>query len=220
MKSSSLSLSPPPLTLMVMDLASLFLVSALRKFFSLIIGVMMAILTLVYLIAAAHYINVQKNFGKLGFAYFLAILSALVTVVGYIVLHVVPRKAYRLLYALTGLFLLSGFLLGQAMGLSGPTVNDCRLLGSLDLKDAITSSMWEFGKVGWVVNNSTAAGATAIGSLGQPVTNCSDHVVIFVSSFLLLILYVIGLFDVQKVLLTRVKSKTYGERFVEMGISN
>lgn len=192
-----------------------------RKFFSIIIAVLMAFFTFVYLVAASHLISETKSFGKSGFAYFLAIIVSIVAVVGYIVLHVVPRKAYRLLYALTGLFLLSGFFISHSMGLSAPTVNDCRISGHGHHNFTWSNVSADMGEIQWVKqNHSSRTEVVTIGSLGQEVSHCGDHVAIFVATFLLLILYIIGIFDVQKVLLTRVKSKTYGERFVEMGISN
>lgn len=189
------------------------------RFLTLIIAICMVIFTSIYLISMATLVSRKKNFSKDGFAYFLALIVTIAGVAGYFVLHVVPRKAYRLLYALTVLFLLAGFLIGHALGLAGPTVNDCQRLGEFNIEN-VTETVGKIGDVIWVKSNSTDSGAIGIGSLGQELSYCGNHLTIFVSSFFLLILFFIGILDVQRVLLIRVKSKTYGERFVEMGISN
>lgn len=196
-----------------------------RKFFSIVFAIVMIILTIAFLAVSAHLIHLQRNFKTIGFAYFLTIIFSVVVALGYIALHLVPRKAYRLLYALTGFFLVSSFLMAHSMGVSALTVNDCRLEGNFNLTEIATSEMEDLGHFERVnVTDGKGKGGhnktVIIGTYGEPVSFCADNVGVFVCSFLLLILYVIGLFDVQNVLLNRVKSKTYGERFVEMGISN
>lgn len=186
----------------------------LRKFFSLIIALLMAVFTLLFVIAAAIIISKNKSFGKAGFAHFLAIIFSICTVICYLILHFVPRKAYRLLYALTFLLLTTTFLVSHSFGLVAIDVNDCRISGSL----SVNASWSGFGDVGSILGDNDAN--VTIGSLGQPVSNCGTNALLFAAAFLNLILYIVALFDVQTVLLARVKSKTYGERFVEMGISN
>lgn len=199
--------------------------NALKKFFSVIFAIIIIVLTIAFLACSAHLIHVSRNFEKLGFSYFLAIIFSVVVAIGYLALHLLPRKAYRLLYALTGLFLISALLVGHSMGVSGITVNDCRIESSINFTMKIVDEIDEMGNInGWNItidtNEDKHNHTKVIGTYGETVNHCSDNVGIFVCSFFLLILYVIGLFDVQNVLMSRVKSKTYGERFVEMGISN
>lgn len=199
--------------------------NVVQKFFSVVFAIVMIILTIAFLACSAHLIHISKNFEKLGFSYFLTIIFSVVVAVGYVALHLVPRKAYRLLYALTGFFLAAAFLMGHSMGTSALTVNDCRIENHLNFSSLIASDVGQLGHIDRVNttshgHNQTHNHTVVIGTYGEPVTHCPDNVGIFVCSFFLLILYFIGLFDVQNVLFSRVKSKTYGERFVEMGISN
>lgn len=196
-----------------------------RKFFSIVFAIVMIILTIAFLAVSAKLMHLQKSFTTIGFAYFLTIIFSVVVTLGYVALHLVPRKAYRLLYALTGFFLVTSFLMAHSMGVSALTVNDCRLEDSFNFTEIVTLDAEKLGKFERVnasngEHNGTHNKTEVIGTYGEPVSFCPENVGVFVCSFLLLILYVIGLFDVQSVLLSRVKSKTYGERFVEMGISN
>lgn len=193
--------------------------SFLRKFSSLILALIMAVITLLYVIGAGRVITLTHSMGKSGFAHFLGIIFAIITVIGYIALHFVPRKAYRLLYALTCLFILTMFLVAHSLGLSAPVVTDCNKLKMIDYRNlANISSLDDLGKI--IAAKDDDNSTVVIGTLGQRVYNCMENELLFAAAFINLILYVIALFDVQMVLLSRVKSKTYGERFVEMGISN
>jgi hypothetical protein len=188
--------------------------SFLRKFFSLIVAVLMAIITVLYVVGAGMVITQAKSFGKSGFAHFLSIIFSIVTVIGYIILHFVPRKAYRLLYGLTFILLATMFLVAHSWGLAAPVVQDCNREGNIHFDKNWTGP----GSIGTILgkDNSTIK----IGSLGEPIAQCNGNALLFAAAFLNTILYIIALFDIQTVLLARVKSKTYGERFVEMGISN
>lgn len=188
------------------------ILSFIRKFFSLILALLIIATSFIYVVGACIIISKDKSFGNSGFAHFLGVLAAILTAIGYIALHFVPRKAYRLLYGLTFMFLVSMFLLAHSLGLSAPTVTDCNAdVSYLNLS-------WEdWTNIGHVAQGNDS---TIIGSMGQKVTQCGANGALFAGAFMTLILYIIALFDVQTVLLTRVKSKTYGERFVEMGISS
>ncbi|KPA76028.1 hypothetical protein ABB37_08170 [Leptomonas pyrrhocoris] len=188
--------------------------SFLRKFFSLIIAILMAVITVLYVVGVGIVVTGAKSFGKSGFAHFLGILFAIVTVIGYIILHFVPRKAYRLLYALTFILLTTMFLVAHSWGLAAPVVQDCQRNGNLH----INTTWGGIGSIGTVLGEDNVT--ITIGSLGEPIAQCNGNAILFAAAFLNMILYVIALFDIQTVLLARVKSKTYGERFVEMGISN
>ena len=187
------------------------------KFFSIIIATILAIITLIYMIGAGRLIDVTDSFFSLGFAHFLAILSAVAATIGYCILHVVPRKAYRLLYLITSLLALAIFLVSHSLGLTAPTVDDCDELGFFNATQLINATAHSLGDVGYVILNG-GNGTQAIGQLGQAVDHCVDYGLTFASAFILIFFYVIALFDTQRLLLTRVRSKTYGERFVEMGI--
>lgn len=188
--------------------------SFMRKFFSLFIAILIAIITVLYVVGAGIVITGAKSFGKSGFAHFLGIIFAIVTVIGYIILHFVPRKAYRLLYALTCTLLVTMFLVAHSWGLSAPVVQDCNNNGNIHFDKNWTG----IGGIGVILGDDSKN--YTIGSLGEPVAQCSGNALLFAAAFLNMILYIVALFDVQTVLLARVKSKTYGERFVEMGISN
>lgn len=188
--------------------------SFLRKFFSLIIAILMALITVLYVVGAGIVITGAKSFGRSGFAHFLGIIFAIVTVIGYIILHFVPRKAYRLLYALTFILLSTMFLVAHSWGLSAPVVQDCNKAGGIHLNTTWAGP----GSIGTILGDDNVN--ETIGTLGEPIAQCNGNALLFAAAFLNMILYVIALFDIQTVLLARVKSKTYGERFVEMGISN
>ncbi|AIN96154.1 hypothetical protein LPMP_100840 [Leishmania panamensis] len=190
------------------------ILSFLRKFFSLILAIAMGFLTLLYVIGAGVVTTQAKSFSKSGFAHFLGIIFAITSAMGYLILHFVPRKAYRLLYALTFIMLTTVFLVSHSMGLAAPVVADCGVAGSLNF----TGNYTGIGSIGSILNDENQN--VTIGRLGQPVAQCKGNALLFAASFLNMFLYVIALFDVQTVLLARVRSKTYGERFVEMGISN
>ncbi|RNF18201.1 uncharacterized protein Tco025E_04586 [Trypanosoma conorhini] len=192
--------------------------SFLRKFLSLILGVLLAIFTLLYVIGTGRVITLEQNFAHAGFAHFLGIIFSIVTVICYISLHFVPRKAYRLLYFISVMLVITMFLVAHSLGLSAPVMSDCNELGLLNYSE-IVGKWKKMGTMGVIFNNATNS-KEVIGKLGEPVRNCVPQELTFASALLMLILQVIALFDVQKVLLTRVKSKTYGERFVEMGISS
>lgn len=186
----------------------------LRKFFSLILALAMAFFTMLYVIGAGVVTTQAKSFSKSGFAHFLGIVFSIVSVIGYLILHFVPRKAYRLLYAITFLMLTTMFLVAHSMGLAAPVVADCNAAGSLNF----TGNYTGIGSIGSILDDNNEN--VTIGRLGEPVAQCKSNALLFAASFVNMFLYVIALFDVQTVLLARVKSKTYGERFVEMGISS
>ncbi|KAK7194611.1 hypothetical protein NESM_000379600 [Novymonas esmeraldas] len=190
------------------------ILSFLRKFFSLILALVMAAVTLVYVVGAGMVITQASSFSKSGFAHFLGVIFAIASVIGYLILHFVPRKAYRLLYAVTFLLLATVFLVAHSMGLSAPVVADCNAANSFDFSGNYTG----IGSIGSMLNDKNQS--VTIGRLGEPVAQCNANAVLFAAAFLNMIIYTIAVFDVQTVLLARVKSKTYGERFVEMGISN
>ncbi|KAH9598476.1 hypothetical protein LSM04_009727 [Trypanosoma melophagium] len=192
--------------------------SFLRKFLSLIIGAIMAFCTLLFVIGAGRVITLERSISHSGFAHLLAIFTSIITVIFYIALHFVPRKAYRLLYFISVMLVLTMFFVAHSLGLAAPIVDDCNALGLINYS-AIVEKWNDLGSVGVIFNNHTNK-TEAIGKLGENVRYCVEEELTFASALLLLILYIFALFDVQKVLLTRVKSKTYGERFVEMGISN
>ncbi|KAG5485010.1 hypothetical protein LSCM1_07090 [Leishmania martiniquensis] len=186
----------------------------LRKFFSLILAISMAFMTLLYVIGAGVVTTQAKSFSKSGFAHFLGIFLSIASVIGYLILHFVPRKAYRLLYGVTFLMLTTVFLVAHSMGLAAPVVADCNAAGSLHF----TGNYTGIGSIGSILNDDNQN--VTIGRLGEPVAQCKSNALLFAAAFINMFIYVVALFDVQTVLLARVKSKTYGERFVEMGISN
>ncbi|CUE72167.1 transmembrane protein, putative [Bodo saltans] len=188
------------------------------KFFSIIIAVLLDIITLIYTIGAGHLVRVTDSFTSIGFAHFLGIVSAIASAALYTLLHFVPKRAYRLLYLITFVNVLSLFLVSHSMGLTAPTVDDCDDLGAFSNATAILANQTSsIGDITWVIlhgGNATAA----VGRLGQSLGDCTTFALTFATALLIIILQLVALFDTQRMLLTRVRSKTYGERFVEMGI--
>jgi hypothetical protein len=188
--------------------------SVVVRLFSLIIGVLAAIANLVFTIGVFREIKKDSSFSNTGFANFLAFLFTSFSTGLYLFLHFLPKKAYRLMYLLTVLLVLSLFFSGHALGLSAPIVDDCDELG---IANTTYWSGVDLGNIGYAIASGTNV-STIIGRLGQPITNCVDNQIIFAGAFMLLVFHTVAIFDVQRMLLGRVKAKTYGERFVEMGI--
>eukprot|EP00331_Platyophrya_macrostoma_P000069 CAMPEP_0176405616 /NCGR_PEP_ID=MMETSP0127-20121128/431_1 /TAXON_ID=938130 /ORGANISM="Platyophrya macrostoma, Strain WH" /LENGTH=160 /DNA_ID=CAMNT_0017784683 /DNA_START=159 /DNA_END=641 /DNA_ORIENTATION=+ len=159
----------------------------------------------------------MDSFSNTGFAHFLGFLSAIASAVAFTVLHFLPKRAYRMLYLISGILVVSIFLVSHSMGLTAPTVDDCDSLGLLNITAILAEQANSLGTVGYVILKG-GNGTVAVGRLGQVLGGCTQSVITFVTALLIIILEVIALFDTQRMLLTRVRSKTYGERFVEMGI--
>lgn len=187
------------------------------RFFSLVIAVLLDVLTLIYTIGAGHLVNVSDSFSSSGFAHFLAIVAAVASAVTYTLLHFVPKRAYRLLYLITSILVLSIFLVAHSLGLTAPTVDDCDEYGLLNVTRIIGDQANSVGDIGFVILKGGNA-TVAVGRLGQVLGDCTETVVTFTTALFIIVLDIIALFDTQRMLLTRVRSKTYGERFVEMGI--
>ena len=190
--------------------------AVLLRLFSLIVGILCGIAGLVFAIGVFREINRNNSLGNIGFANFLAFLFSSTATALYLFLHFIPRKVYRLMYLLTALFMLGIFFASHSLGLSAPMVDDCNNLGIADAAFWANATT-NLGSIGYAI----AAGSnvsTLIGRLGQPITDCVDNQIIFAGAFMLIVFQIVAVFDVQRMLLVRVKSKTYGERFVEMGI--
>lgn len=188
------------------------------RFFSVIIAVLLDIMTLIYTIGAGHLVSTTDSFTSIGFAHFLGIISAIASAVLYTLLHFVPKRAYRLLYLITITIVLSLFLVSHSMGLTAPTVDDCDDLGAFSNATAVLANQTSsIGEITWIILHGGNA-STAVGRLGQSLGDCTSFAVTFACALIVIILQLVALFDTQRMLLTRVRSKTYGERFVEMGI--
>lgn len=177
------------------------------KFFSLIIGIFAALACCVYFIGVMRLITARQRFERLEVPHFLGVGFAIISTISYLVLHFIPRKAYRLMYFLTAMLMLSIIFVSHSMGVTGPTVDDC----NDDLGETA-------GHIGDALSNIANATTTRRGSLGQSLGDCIDETIIFAASVCVIFFHIIAIFDVQRLLLVRVRAKTYGERFVEMGI--
>lgn len=188
------------------------------KFFSIIVAISMDVLTLIYTIAAGHLVDTTDSFTSIGFAHFLGILSAIAAAALYTLLHFIPKRAYRLLYLITVVLVMSLFLVSHSMGLTAPTVDDCDEMGAFNEATAVLRNQTHsIGEITWIILDGGNA-SYAVGRLGQTLGDCTTSALTFVTALLIMFLQLIALFDTQRMLLTRVRSKTYGERFVEMGI--
>ena len=181
------------------------------KFLSLIVGVLMAVGVFVYLIGVARYLAAHSGFERLEVPHFFGLAASLVSTVSYLILHCIPKKAYRLLYFVTVSLILSIVMSSHSMGVTGPTVDECDELP--------TNSLNFLGEqLQSASRNNTQTASLRIGALGQSLGACEDQAIIFSGCTILLLFQMIAIFDVQRLLLQRVRSKTYGERFYEMGI--
>jgi hypothetical protein len=176
------------------------------KFFSLIIACCLGVSNFVYLIGTLRLIFSLQRFKRLEVAHFLGLGFALSANVCYLVLHFIPKKKYSLMHVLTGLLLLSLFFTGLSMGVTGPTVDDCND-GIQEAEHNVEDSFRD-------LNLTTVRK----GALGQSLGTCRDDTVIFAASILLNFFQIVALFDVQRLLLSRIRNKSVGERFVEMGL--
>lgn len=187
------------------------------RFFSLILAGLNCIASLVLLIGFFKFAVTQGTFYRTEVAHFFAAVISTASTVGFLALHMVPRKRYRVLYLLSGLLVLSIFLTSHSLGLVAPTVDDCDEEGLLYNVSALINTTKDTAS--GVVHGITSGNTTSwVGSLGQSLGNCVDSEIIFAGAFMLIIFHIMSLFDTQRMLVTRIKSKTYGERFVEMGI--
>jgi hypothetical protein len=174
------------------------------KFFSLIIGICMGVSGFLFAIGIFRYLNAVKRFSRDEIAHFITLGLAGISTTMFIATHAVPKRVTsEILTILAVLLVLSEGMVSHSMGLAAPTVDDCNGNGRVDfLNGTITN-----------VN-----GIANTGTLGQSLGDCLDMQLIFAGSFLLLIFQTIGVFDIQRLILQRTRSKTYADRFVEMGI--
>jgi hypothetical protein len=187
------------------DVAKERTASFCSKFFSLILSILCALCTFIYLIGVIRLIG-TRGATRLQVPHFIGLCFAVGSTVAYLVLHFIPRKAYRLMYALTALLVFSVVFVGHSMGVTAPTVDDC----SGDILSTTRGAITD-------IANKTQNGDPK-GDLGQSLGDCTDETIIFSASLVLVLTQTVAIFDVQRLLLDRVRAKTYGERFVEMGI--
>lgn len=186
----------------------------------------MAIAAFVYAVGVLRYIHYLDRFERLEIAHFLGLGGGVTSCVAYLILHFIPKKHYRLLYFLTAVIIFSVIFVGHSMGVTGPTVDDCN-------SDVDTTARNLGRGAGTVVGSIPLNGASAaptetsqapqpngpaLGNLGQRLDDCGDQTIIFAGAVMLEFFFFLAMFDVQRLLLLRVKAKTYGERIVEMGI--
>eukprot|EP00744_Colponema_vietnamica_P009217 GILI01013130.1.p1 GENE.GILI01013130.1~~GILI01013130.1.p1 ORF type:complete len:206 (-),score=11.64 GILI01013130.1:105-722(-) len=186
------------------------------KFFSLIIALLSCIASLVYIIGAFKFITYDGTFSRTEVAHVLALLVTTAATAGYFLLHFVPKKRYRVLYSLSGLLVVSVFLSAHSLGLVAPTVDDCDdaglLMGTTSLVNRTIIDA-ETAKESVIQMNITEIR----GQLGQSLGNCVDSEIIFAGCFMLSVFHIIAVFDTQRMLAARIRSKSYSERFAEMG---
>ncbi|CCW71371.1 unnamed protein product [Phytomonas sp. Hart1] len=182
------------------------IITFIRKFLSLIIGLVLTFGVAIYVVGSSFVIFKDDNLGNVGFTHLIAILLSTGTTFIYLTLHFIPRKAYRLLYTITGLLLLSIFFCAHSLGLTVPTVSDC--------------SNGNFQQMSVKSKGGSKDMNVVFGSIGQEIRTCSGNKMLLVGALITILMMIAAIFQVQMILLNRVRSKTYGERFVEMGISN
>lgn len=188
----------------------------LSKFFSLIVAGLSCVASFLYIIGCFKFMSTQGHFSRTEVAHFLGMIISTVATAGYLGLHFVPKRRYRMLYTLSGILVLSVFMCGHSMGLVAPTVDDCEnkglLMGATGL---VNQTIWDAVNAKEVV---IQMNVTEIkGQLGQSLGNCIDSEIIFAGTLMLVLFHIVAIFDTQRMLAARIRTKTYGERFVEMG---
>lgn len=183
-----------------------------RRFFTLIVLVSSMVSCFIYTVGVLRYIRSIGQFKRLEIPHFMALVLAVASTVIYCLLHCSPKKMYRLMYGLSVLLVLSIGMLSHSLGITAPVVDDCDEMSATQLLNSTRAGL-HFGNL-----TSVQTIAVNTGSLGQSLGNCVDNQVIFAGAFMLATFQILALFDVQRMLLERVRTKTYGERFVEMGI--
>ena len=183
------------------------------KFFSLIIAIAACFSTFIYAIGIFRYISAVQRFKRDEVAHFFGLGCAVLSSAMDLALHTMPHKAQpQSLTILTIIMIVASGMVGHSLGLAAPTVDDC---DETNRQNFFNGTIQTVGQISHEVI--TSPGVTT-GSLGQSLGNCRDMQLIFAGCFMFLFFQSIALFDIQRIILKRVRSKTYGDRFVEMGI--
>ncbi len=204
------------------------LCSTVAKFCSLTVAFSMFVGWIVYMIGVIRLAAEWGNLERIVVAHFLSMFLSFITLLGYFYLFLKGQKQLHFMSFLTNLLVLSLMLVSHSIGLTAPNVLDCG--GNFSY---LTNS---FGEVaGGVANgitnitlNRTLSGAVNAGGgvingpprgeYDQSLLGCYDQAIILGGAIVVGFFQLCAVFDVQRVLLRRIRAKTYGERFSEMGI--
>jgi len=196
----------------------------LFKFFTLIVAGGCGVGAVVYMTGVVKYVGARTALGALDAVNLVGCVSSTICAIFYAYLFFVARKPYRLMYFLSAALVFSLFFTGHSLGLTGPTVFECagNWSGLANQFGAIQSEVISNVVNGSFYKNQTISGDSTIsirvGDYNAVAIGCLDTMIIFSGALIAAVFGLIAVFDVQRILLKRVRAKTYGERFSEMGI--
>jgi hypothetical protein len=201
------------------------LCSAVTRFCSLTVACSMFVGVIVYMVGVMKLLGSWGSMERIVLAHFIAMMFAIVALVGYVWLFLKGQRQVQFMTVLTGILIIAFTLVGHSIGIAVPTVADCGGNFSV-INVAQTVGEVAGGVAGGIANgisnishNRTINGFThPRGSYSQSLVGCHDQSIVLGGALVTAIFELVAIFDVQRVLLRRVRAKTYGERFTEMGI--
>ena len=200
--------------------------NAVAQFCSLTVVLSMTIGEIVYLVGVFKLAATWGSLERVVVAHFIATLLALLSLVAYFYLFLKGQKQIHFMSFLTGL-LVSFMLVSHSIGLAAPNVLDCGgnfsyLAGSFtDVAGGVANDLANISLNRTVINTPappSTSDSEARGEYDQSLVGCYDQAIILGGAIVVGFFQLCAVFDVQRVLLRRVRAKTYGERFTEMGI--
>lgn len=200
------------------------LCSLVAKFCSLIVAFSMTVGGIVYIIGVAKLTHSWGSMDRIVVAHFCAMISTFLANVCYIYLFLRGQKQVQFMSVLSTLLLISFMLVAHSIGVAAPNVVDCGSNFTV-VSDTFgeTAGNAVNGAVKTITNktlNTTVLIWHGRGSYDQSLVGCHDQAIVLGGAIVVGFFQLVAIFDVQRVLLRRVRSKTYGEIFVEMGISS
>ena len=207
------------------------LCNAIAQFCSLTVALSMFIGEIVYLVGVFKLAATWGSFERIVVAHFIAMFFSLFTLIGYFYLFLKGQKQIHFMSFLTGLLVLSFMLVSHSIGLAAPNVLDCGgnftyLANSFgDVAGGVANDLTNISLNRTLIHNGDNNNGNNNNNNGQPrgeydqsLLGCYDQAIILGGAIVVGFFQLCAVFDVQRVLLRRVRAKTYGERFTEMGI--
>lgn len=190
--------------------------SAIAKFCSLVVATSMFLGEIVYMVGVAKLVSTWGGVERIIGAHVVGMAVSLLALIGYLYLFFRGQKQQQFMSFLTILLIVSFTLIAHSVGIAAPSVIDCD--NNFTLIDS-------FGEVtGNVINgfSNVTLNRTFIkypvNSYEGSLLGCHDQSIVLGGAIVVGFFQLVAIFDVQRVLLRRVRAKTYGDRFSEMGI--
>jgi hypothetical protein len=207
------------------------LCNAISKFCSLTVVVSMFVGEIVYIVGVFKLAAAWGSLERTVIAHFLGMFLSLITLLGYFYLFLKGQKQIHFMTFLTMLLVVSFMLVSHSIGLASPNVVDCGgnfsylAQGFKDVTNNVANGVTNItlnrtnvqnlpGAVGGVLIN----GGPPRGEYDQSLLGCYEQAIVLGGAIVVGFFQLAAVFDVQRVLLRRIRAKTYGERFTEMGI--